>query len=83
MTDEEILEQIDFEKKRDYALQEQHAEEIAEREAEKKEQVKEVVASGGINEEQAVEIATGYLQQIYGLDGSGMEINHYYVSEDD
>ena len=83
LTDEEILEQIDFEKKRDYALQEQHAEEIAEREAKEKEQVKEVVASGGINEEQAVEIATGYLQQIYGLDGSGMEINHYYVSEDD
>lgn len=83
LTDEEILEQIDFEKKRDYALQEQHAEEIAEREAEEKEQVKEVVASGGITEERAVEIATGYLQQIYGLDGSGMEINHYYVSEDD
>lgn len=83
LTDEEILEQIDFEKKRDYALQEQNAEEIAEREAVEKEQVKEVVASGGITEEKAVEIATGYLQQIYGLDGSGMEINHYYVSEDD
>ncbi len=83
LTDEEILEQIDFEKKRDYALQEQNAEEIAKKEAEEREQVKEVVASGGINEEQAVEIATGYLQQIYGLDGSGMEINHYYISEDD
>lgn len=83
LTDEEILEQIDFEKKRDYALQEQRAEEIAEREAQEKEQVKEVVASGGITEERAVEIATGYLQQIYGLDGSGMEMNHYYVSEDD
>ena len=83
LTDEEILEQIDFEKKRDYALQEQHAEEIAEREAQEKEQVKEVVASGGITEERAVEIATGYLQQIFGLDGSGMEINHYYVSEDE
>ena len=83
LTDEEILEQIDFEQKRDYALREQRAEEIAERRAEEKEQVKEVVASGGITEEQAVEIATGYLKQIYGLDGSGMEINHYYVSEDD
>lgn len=83
LTDEEILEQIDFEKKRDYALQEQRAEEIAEREAKEKEQVKEVVASGGINEERAVEIATGYLQQLYGLDGSGMEINHYYVGEDE
>ena len=83
LTDEEILEQIDFEKKRDYALQEQHAEEIAVRKEEEKRQIKEVTAAGGISEEKAIEIATGYLQQIFGLDGSGMEINHYYVGEDD
>lgn len=83
LTDEEILEQIDFEKKRDYALQEQHAEEIAERKKEEKAQIKEVVASGGITEERAVEIAEGYLQQVFGLDGSGMEMNHYYISEDE
>ncbi len=82
LTDEEILEQIDFEKKRDYALQEQRAEEIAEKKAAEKEQIKEVVASGGITEEQAVETATGYLQQIFGLDGSGMELNHYYSDPD-
>lgn len=83
LTDEEILEQIDFEKKSDYALQEQRAEEIAERKEEEKRQIKEVTAAGGISEEKAIEIAAGYLQQIFGLDGSGMEINHYYVSEDD
>lgn len=82
LTDEEILEQIDFEKKRDYALQEQNAEEIAGRKAAEREQIKEVVASGGITEEQAVETATGYLQQIFGLDGSGMELNHYYSDPD-
>lgn len=82
LTDEEILEQIDFQQKRDYALQEQHAEEIAERKAAEKEQIKEVVASGGVTEEQAVEVATGYLKQIYGLDGSGMELNHYYNNPD-
>lgn len=82
LTDEEILEQIDFEKKRDYALQEQRAEEIAEKKAAEKEQIKEVVASGGVTEEQAVETATGYLQQIFGLDGDGMELNHYYNDPD-
>ena len=78
LTDEEILQKIDFERKQDYALKEQNAEEIARREAAEKEQIKEVVASGGITEEQAVETATGYLQQVFGLDGSGMELNHYY-----
>lgn len=82
LTDEEILEKIDFERKQDYALQEQHAEEIAEREAAEKEQIKEVVASGGITEEQAVEAATEYLRQVFGLDGSGMEIHHYYNEPD-
>lgn len=82
LTDEEILEQIDFEKKRDYALQEQHAEELAAREAVQKEQIKEVVSSGGITQEQAVETATEYLKQIFGLDGSGMELNHYYNEPD-
>lgn len=82
LTDEEILEQIDFEKKRDYALQEQNAEEIARREAAEREQVKEIVASGGITEEQAVETAAGYLKQVFELDGSSMELNHYYNDPD-
>lgn len=82
LTDEEILQKIDFERKQDYALQEQRAGELAEREAAEREQVKEVVASGGITEEQAVETATEYLQQVFGLDGSGMEIHHYYNEPD-
>ncbi|MDE7358553.1 MAG: hypothetical protein K2N39_03835 [Lachnospiraceae bacterium] len=82
LTDEEILQKIDFEKKQDYAVQEQNAERIAEREAKEKEQVKKVVASGGITEERAVETATEYLKQVFGLDGSGMELNHYYNDPD-
>lgn len=82
LTDEEILQKIDFEKKQDYAVQEQNAERIAEREAKEKEQVKEVVSSGGITEEQAVETATEYLEQVFGIDGSGMELNHYYNDPD-
>lgn len=82
LTDEEILEQIDFEKKRDYALLEQHAEEIAKRKAAEKEQIQKAVAAGGVTEEQAVEIAEEYLKRIFGLDGSGMELNHYYNNSD-
>lgn len=78
LTDEEILEKIDFEKKRDYALQEQNAEELAERKAAEREQIKEVAASGGITEEQAVETATGYLNRVFGRDGRDMELYHYY-----
>lgn len=82
LTDEEILQKIDFEKKQDYAVQEQNAERIAEREAAEKEQVKKVVSSGGITEEQAVETAKGYLEQVFGVDGDGMELNHYYNEPD-
>lgn len=82
LTDEEILQMIDFEKKRDYALleryEEEYAEEIAAEQAEEKEQIANLVSEGGITEQEAIEIATRYLQQVYGLDGSGMELNHYY-----
>ena len=83
LTDEEILQQIDFEKKRDYALEEQNAEEIAARKEAQRQQLKEVADAGGITEEQAVETATGYLRQVFGLDGSGMERNQYYQGEDE
>lgn len=83
LTDEEILQQIDFEKKRDYALEEQHAEEIAERKEAERRQIKEMMDAGGITEEQAVEAATGYLQRIFGLDGNNMERNQYYQGEDE
>lgn len=51
LTDEEILQQIDFERKRDYALEEQHAEEIAGRKEAERQQLKEVADAGGITEE--------------------------------
>lgn len=83
LTDEEILQQIDFEKKRDYALEEQHAEEIAERKEAESQQIKELTDAGGISEEQAVEAAAGYLQRLYGLDGNSMEQNQYFQPEDE
>lgn len=81
LTDEEILQKIDFEHKRNYALQKRYEEEYAEEIAEKEEARQKAVEAGGVSEEQAVEIATGYLQKIYGLDGSGMELSHYYDAD--
>lgn len=68
LTDEEILEKIDFEQKRNYALRERYEEEYA-------------VEAGGITEAQGVEIATGYFKRIFGLDDSSLELNHYYDAE--
>lgn len=87
LTDEEILEIIDFNKKRDYALQERYeeefAEEIAAKEAEEKKQIEENIENGGITEEEAIDIAGGYMKRLFGVDGSGMEFNHYYNEPDD
>lgn len=85
LTDEEILQKIDFEYKRNYALQEQyheqHAEEIAAKESAEQEEIAQAVEAGGVTEEQAVEIAAEYFQKIYGVDGKGMELNHYYDAD--
>lgn len=83
LTDEEILQMIDFEEKRNYALKERYeemyAEEIAAQKAEEKEQIAQTVSEGGIPENEAVSIAAEYLQQMFGLDGiRDMELNHYY-----
>ncbi|MDE5717617.1 MAG: hypothetical protein K2I53_08405, partial [Lachnospiraceae bacterium] len=66
LTDEEILEQIDFQQKRDYALQEQHAEEIAERKAAEKKQIKEVVGAGGGRGDRGGEFATEFMNRFTG-----------------
>lgn len=85
LTDEEILEIMDFSVKRDYALRQnyekEYAEELTQKEEEEKQQIAENVQSGGITEQQAVEIATDKLYTFFENSGEGMELNHYY-SED-
>lgn len=85
LTDEEILEIMDFSVKRDYALRQnyekEYAEELTQKEEEEKQQIAENVQSGGITEQQAVEIATDKLYTFFENSGEGMEMNHYY-SED-
>lgn len=84
LTDEELLEIIDFDLKRGYALQERYEEMYADELAGKKEkenaEVEAIVANGGITEEQAIEIARNSLSDIYGITEEGLDLNSYYKS---
>ncbi len=83
LTEEELLQIIDFYAKRDYAVTNQHgqeyADEIAERKENEEQKKVEVIESGGITEEDAVEIAKEWLIKIYGITGEGLENNHYFA----
>lgn len=85
LTDEELLQIIDFMVKREYAYTEsyerEHAAEIAEKKAQEQEKIAVNTAGGGITRGQAEEIAAQKLSAIYGVDGEGFEKNSYY-SED-
>jgi len=74
LTDEELLEIIDFNEKRDYALQANRAGDTEEA----KQAQTQAAAGAAVTEQEAVDIAAGYLQEIFGIDGSGRELNHYY-----
>ena len=82
LTDEELLEIIDFILKREYAFtqdyEEEHAEEIAQEKEREKEEISANVESGGISEQQAIETATKLLSDLYEITGENMELNHYY-----
>lgn len=87
LTEEEMLQIIDFYAKRDYALAEQYKEEYADEIAKQKgneEQKKaEVIESGGITEEEAVELAKEWLIKIYDITEEGLELEvDQYFSED-
>lgn len=81
LTEEEMLQIIDFYAKRDYALAERYKEEYADEIVKQKEneerQIAEIIESGGITEEEAMEIAQEWLVKIYGITGEGMENNHF------
>lgn len=85
LTEEEMLQIIDFYAKRDYALAEQYREEHANEIAKQNESVEqkkaEVMESGGITEEEAVEIAEEWLIKLYGVTEEGLEIDHYFSSD--
>lgn len=82
LTDEEILEIIDFSVKRDYALRQkfekEYEQELAQQEETEQKQIANNVENGGITQQQAVEIAAEKLSTFFGSDGEGMELNSYY-----
>ncbi len=73
LTDEELLEIIDFYYKREYALNKRNEEEFAEEIAQKKEEqaqmVAEAVEAGGVTEQEAIETASEWLEKIFGFMG--------------
>lgn len=82
LTDEELLEIIDFLVKREYAYREdyskEHAQEIAAKMEQEQAAVEENVESGGITQQQAIETAARKLSEIFGMTGEGFEQNAYY-----
>lgn len=82
LTDEEMLEIIDFKAKREYSYNEEyakeHAEEIAAKEEQEKAEIADNVENGGITEEEAVKIAVGKLSEVFGMTEDGFERNSYY-----
>ena len=79
MTDEEILEIIDFQHKMSYAISQSPAaqEERAKMQAEENEWREKIQAAGGISEEEAIEIATRQMETDIGSRAEGKEILRY------
>lgn len=83
MTDEELLQIIDFNYKRDFAL-EQSAEVHKLHAEQKKEQEQlqsQVAESGGIDESKAIETAKSWMHSLFSLSTDGMEENCYLEEE--
>lgn len=71
MTDEELLQIIDFQTKRDYALERQNPSSTE----------KPATVEGEITQDQAVEHAKAYLSDIFGVLADGRELNCYRTEE--
>lgn len=79
MTDEEMLEIIDFQHKMSYTIEQSPAAQEAreEMEAEKNQLIEAVQAAGGISQEEAIEIATKQMESDLGERAEGKEILRY------
>ena len=78
LTDEELLQLIDFIYKRDYSLGVQNGEEKQKREKEEAEKIEKAVSTGSITKEQAIAQAGDLMQNLYQKPIDGMELNAYY-----
>lgn len=83
MTDEELLQIIDFNKGRNYALAQSPAGQEGRREyLEKQESMQEqVAAAGGIGREEAVEIAAAQMESRLGAQAAGTKYCYVYLTD--
>lgn len=85
LTDEELLQIIDYSNKVNYALQERykekHFEEVAAQEKKEKEARQKLEEEGAISEDEAVAKAQEWLEKLCGTTGEDMELN-YYIDTD-
>lgn len=81
LTDEELLQMIDYRNKTNYALneryEEEYADEVEAQKAVEEEAKAQVEAEGGITEEEAVAKAQEWLDKVYGKTAEGMEVSCY------
>ncbi len=87
LTDEEMLQMIDFQEKRSYAMQqryeEMYADEIQEKEATEQAAKEELEAKGSITEEEAVINAQEWLLKLFGKTPDELESNHYLITDEE
>ena len=82
LTDEELLQIIDFYTKRDYALAQRNEASISEEQkAEDQKNKEKIQTEGGITEAKAIELGKEWLTKLYGISGEGMELNYYLESD--
>lgn len=87
MTEEELLEFIDFQQVLGYGLNKRYEElygaERKEEEEIEEETIGRIVSEGGISEEKAVEIAAAWMDELYPARREGMEVNAYLYSSEE
>lgn len=81
LTDEELLQMIDYTQKVSYSLQKRYEEEYADEVQAKKEAEEEIKqknqALGGISEGDAIAKAEEWMNKLYGKTSEGMELSHH------
>lgn len=85
LTDEELLQIIDYNNKVDYVLQERYkeknTEEVAAQEEKEKEARQKLAEEDSISEDEAVAKAQEWLKKLCGTTGKDMELNHYIETD--
>ncbi|MDR2888490.1 MAG: hypothetical protein LBV33_01450 [Lachnospiraceae bacterium] len=87
LTDEELLQIIDFDAKRTFALKERYETEFAD-EVLAQEEMEEadeatIISAEGIGEAEAIELAKAWLASILSIDATGLEITSFPIVYDD